>query len=591
MDQRRSRGSWRRIVDKEQGAITVFAGITLSLVITATALAVDIGHQVYTERRLDSVVDMAVHDAGQAIGNRRDPTRSAYDVALQFAQESALRNDFTYDAVAAGNSLILELGMADETTKVFTPFPPGTPAAVLETANALRITATTKTNFAFMPGSAPANSSAIVLLKTKCTTNCNPNVCPTGTAACEYKIANAAVSLGSRLASFNSRDSVLNAVLGGLVGGNVSLSAASYDGLAATDVSLGAIWTELGLDAGSSSEVLETQVTLADLIQAQIDVLTAQGDAASLEAAMSLQALKTATGGNLRYTFDQILDLGLATPGSAADATVNVLSLLSVAAEASNGTNAVTFGLPVSIPGVASGTVSMVVVETPVIAVGPAEQDSLGNWVTHARTGQARMFLNLTLANGITIGTTSAPIRLPLYIEGGTAQADLTSISCQTINTDSTTTVDTETTALTAYIGDVTQGSMSNPSTPPTPAPAQLVNVASLVTVTGYGMHSVAGVEELITFAGLYDDRVEHIGATTLSLDSLSSSSDITVSPLGLTTATVEGQVRAAIDPVLAQIESALLAPLSTTPLGLTFGGAEVANPSADCLYETLITE
>jgi uncharacterized membrane protein len=584
---------------REDGAIAVLAGLMLTVVIAATALAVDIGHQVYTERHLSSIVDLAALDAGHAIGNRREAGRSAYDVAYQYATESMTRNEFDYTLTDEGNSITLELGIGNSATKTFTPFPVGTSAAVLETANALRITATTATNFAFMPGTAGATKSAVVFIEPKTSTGTgtgsgctNAALCPpacTTAALCEYKKANAAISVASTLGSYSSRNSFMNAALGGLVGGSISLTAVSYDGLASAEVTLGAIWTKLGLDAGSVSDVLTSQISLVDLMQAQIDILTAQGGAANLSAATALTTIRNATSASLHFTFQDLLDLGLSVPGSAADATVNVLTLTTVAAQVANGSNAVTFNMPVAVPGVASGLIRMAFIEPPVIAVGAAEQDAQGNWVTHARTAQARIFLDMTLASGITVGTTSVPVRLPLYIEAGRASADLTSIGCQTNNINSTTTVAATSDALAAYIGDVSSGAMSNSSQTPTPTSASIMNAGGLVTVTGLGSLTAASSSGTFNFSGAYPSRVQHLGVSSLSLSNLAATANFSVSPTGLTTATTIAQIRALFAPVLTQVEALVLKPLAATPLGITLGGADIANPSADCQYERLI--
>ena len=571
--------------------MAVLAAITLTLAITATAMSVDIGHQVNTERRLEGVVDLAAQDASEAIGNRRDPAQNPYTQAYGYATQNATNNSFDYANSAAGNAFTVELGIADPNTKVFTPFPDGASVAVLETANAVRVTGTTKTNYAFMPGSGATTAQSVVLIQTKktcctapCTGACGPACCITPTQQ-----AAAAFSIGSDLGSYSSSASLLNPVLGGFLGGSVNLSAVSYTGLASADVTLGKLWTQLGLDAGSTTDVLNTGVTVANLLQAEADLLNAQGDAASVAAATSLLAMKQAADPSLQFTFGDILDLGVNTPGSAADSSLNVLSLASAAAEVANGAHAITFNLPVSVPGVTSGTVTMSMVEAPVLAAGPAQQAPNGNWLTTAHTGQARLYLNLNLANGITVGTTTVPVRLPVYVEAGSADAQLTDIACEQINTNSTVTVATQTQALSAYIGDVSSSAMSNTSTPVTVSPATMASAAGLVTVTGYGTTTVAGSSSNLTFNGTYSSRVQHTGATSITLHNLSSSSNFTVSPIGLSTATVATQLHTLTDPVLSNIETLVLDPLAATPLGITLGGADVANPSADCLYGQII--
>jgi len=606
-------GGRMRLARREDGAVAVLTAITLSLVITAVAMGVDIGAQVFTERRIESIVDLVAYDAGQAIGNHRDPAQNTYDNAWAYATNSATNNGFAYSDTAAGNAMSLELGLADPVTKVFTPFPATASAAVQATANAVRVTGSMRTNYAFMPGNPISTARSVVMIRPKSQSGCVPgstcsNTCASACAGCApaacggcpstgcscapvacWSIANAGMSLGSTMASYDSsRSALLGAVMGGLLHGSVSFDATGYNGLATGSVVLGRLWTELGLNVGSADEVLNTTITLRRLLQAESDVLRRSGDTASVSAANALAAMSTSTDGSLGFTFGDLLDIGMNQASSVASASINVLSLAAAAAEVANGTSLLTFNVPVSLPGVTSATMSMSMIQRPVFAFGAAGQDAAGNWFTHARTAQTRMQLTMNLATPITVGVVSVPLTLPVYIAAGSADSDLTSIACQTINTDSVVGVTARTSALTASIGTVSAGAMANPGAEPTPATATLANVAGVVTVTASGSQSVAGSSTNVTFNGAYAARSQHVGPTAIDLHTLATTATITASGT-LFAASAVTQTRTQIDTALSGLDANLLNPLGKIGLGLAIAGSDVGNPSADCLYGSLI--
>ncbi|MGH2725967.1 MAG: TadG family pilus assembly protein, partial [Actinomycetota bacterium] len=269
----------RRLLCEQRGAISILAGLSLVFLIFSAAMTVDIGSAAWKKRSLQKMVDVVSLDAVRALGDRRNPLIDHYVQALDIAQKSATRNSFDYTDTANGNSLSIELGLADSATKAFTPLT----AAQYSSANAVRVTATNRSDHKFVPGNVALTTRAIAMVEQV-----------------------ASFSVGSRLARLDSSTSpILNSVLGGMLGSTFSLDAVSYNGLADGTVKIGDVWTNLGL--GSSSQILNSEVQVEDLINATATALNNQGDPTSVAAATILGTFATQLTSTAHFKFGDML--------------------------------------------------------------------------------------------------------------------------------------------------------------------------------------------------------------------------------------------------------------------------------------------
>lgn len=142
----------------ERGAVAVLTGLMLSLLVTAAALSVDVGNLIFRKRELQSLVDVSSQDAVRAVG---DLKAQGCMNAPAYAAASTERNGF--DSVATGNTLALEYGTFDATTKVF--------EATLDctTANAVRLTATEQVRHVLVGPTSTLTASAIAYTEPKTT--------------------------------------------------------------------------------------------------------------------------------------------------------------------------------------------------------------------------------------------------------------------------------------------------------------------------------------------------------------------------------------------------------------------------------------
>lgn len=522
---------------RQQGAISVLAAAALGVSIAVAALALDLGHVFWLKRDLQKAADLAslsaLTDLGQATG---------------IAQSIALENDFDYQDAATANSLVVMTGRYDWSTRSFAA---GGAAAEL---NSVQVTVGTTAPYYFLPGSRRVTANA--------------------TAA---RDAVAGFSLGSYLARLNTADSaLLNGVLGGLLGSAVSLDLISYQGLAAGSVTLAGLQAALGL--ATMEDVLNANVTLADLVAA----LNLRGDAASLNAAGILVTVSS----GISWRVGDLIKVDSGNPQKAANAEINLLQLLTLGAELANADSASLINVPlaVSVPGIASVDMALALIEKPSIAIGPARRDSGGEWMTKARSAQVRLRLKLTLLDLVGGGVVS----LPIYIEGGAADAALTGIQCRSPRDSSDVIIQVQPQLLTSYIGEVSDAAMQNHAVPVTPGDATLLDVAGLVRITGHASVPVQTPAQELVFNGPFDqNNTQTAGGSSLGIGGLLNSDlHLDTQVLGLTLPLVGQLLQATLSTLLGSILGpvldGLLDPLLSL-LGLQLGGGDVTAFHLDC--------
>jgi uncharacterized membrane protein len=321
------------------GAVAIFVAIiTCFVVIPVSAVAVDLGMQRVARRDMQSLADVVALDLSRQLDGRTAATITSASPSLQtLADRSRLRNA---SAIGSGTTVTPVLGTTDA-AGVFTAVSGATvPTAVMVTAH-------TSVGFVFISGSGQATRTAIAA--------------PTAVAC---------FKLGSFAASIKTGGStVLGPLLGGL-GSGIDLSVLSYQGLASTQVTLGAL--ALALGAGTPTELVNTTVRLDTFYAAVAQALTAQGDTAD---AAVLNAVKVKLSGAAASTPINVGDLLSVTQGnqSALGLGINAADLIMGAASVADGGSFLSIpGLNVNLPGVTSATTSLKVIEPPKEGCGRA---------------------------------------------------------------------------------------------------------------------------------------------------------------------------------------------------------------------------
>ena len=254
----------------------------------------------------------------------------------------------------------------------------------------------------------------------------------------------ACVSAGPRLVSVDSAQSaILNPLLGGLLGGNLTLSVLDWNAVATTDLRLDAFLGALKVQAGVASvdSALTSLITVAKILEAAAQAAEADGNTAG---AGALRVLKAQVGGlSGTIALGDLLKFDFPT-GAFADARINALNLVTGGAQLFNRTNAVTTGgTPITLSGVsvdlsglglgvntATPTVQLFVqiVEPPIYLCGP--QGSTFH------TAAVRVKLDIDLS-GVNVGVTgtSATMRfttVSAYLEVARADGTLALVNAVT---------------------------------------------------------------------------------------------------------------------------------------------------------------
>jgi uncharacterized membrane protein len=159
------------------------------------------------------------------------------------------------------------------------------------------------------------------------------------------------------------------------------------------------------------------------------------------------------------------------------EAKLNVLNLIGLAAEVANKDHAVEARLPISIPGIATATLTTYIVEPPQIAVGPAGRGPDGEWVTRAQTAQINAELHLELLDLLNLGKTGL-INLDLAINGAQARAGFESFNCTENGPNAV--VGHAVQALRIGVGQFDDMSKLNPNI----VPSDVVNLLGLIVIT-----------------------------------------------------------------------------------------------------------
>lgn len=402
--------------ERQRGAIGVMAAGTLLLALICLALVIDTGRLYFEQRKLQRVADMAALEAATQGG--MCGSQLAGDIQA-FVTASAAKNGFV---PGTGNTLVGTLGTVSldagyggaESRRVF--------SAGGNLADSIRVQATHS-----VPSSLVLNVASLFSGASSTTV--------ISAQAVARRSAMAGISAGSGVLSLDSSNSpLLNALLGGLLGTNLNLDVVTYQGIAGANVSLLALSQQLkaagvNLELGKIDSLLGANVTAAQLLQAMVNAADSS-QLAGVNTALLRTALATINVPTANLTLGQILTV--VAPDSVRDtalsAGVNMLDLLMATALVANKSNAVAVpAQTLSIPGLATQTLSLTVISPPQIAIGYPGKNSDGTWRTQATSTQISLkaavhvdLLNLKLV--------TTDVLLQVDVAKGTAA--LESIKC-----------------------------------------------------------------------------------------------------------------------------------------------------------------
>jgi len=534
----------RRFRADHRGNFAIMSAALMTLVVGCAGLAVDLGTIFADRRKTQSTADLAAITAAANLNN-----------AVNAATATVTQNNYPASALVS-----VQLGTYTANSAIAPQSRFVTPA--VGTANAARVTLNTQTPLYFARYLTGANSYSI------------------RTSATASSTAMASFAIGSRLLSLNG--GVINAMLGSMLGTTLSLSVMDYNALLSAKIDaldfLSALATRVNMTGVTYNALLSSNIKLPDIIAAALAAQQATNGANSATTALSTisQAVSSLT---TKITPGSLVDLGPfanLTVGQKPklSATVSLFDLLSTAAQIANGTNQISTGIDLTLPGLAKVTVLATVGERPVGSSWVA----LGSQGASVHTAQTRL-----LATVQVLGSGSVPaINLPVYVEVASGTATLNAVSCgyPNINT-SQVTLGAAPGIVNAWIGGVTTADMTNFTTAPSPPPATLVTVLG-VTVTGRANAHIGNTTPTsVNFS--YSD-IQSLNMKTVTTTNFTSSLtssllgnlalNVNVGPLALPIPGLGATVASILNGVTSPVDQVLASLLAT--LGVSIGQADL---------------
>ncbi len=522
---------------RDQGGAVTLMGAALTVVIIGIAsIAIDVGMQRVSRRDMQALADVVALDMVRRIDGRSADSISGDPNWQTELDQSVARNDDTM----GDPDVSFELGTLNTSGTFVTVTGSSIPSAV-------RITAESDIDYAIAGGSGHVIRKAVA---------------STETQAC--------FKLGSWAANIDSTKSMLlNALLGdALRGSSLNITTVGYQGLATAYVQLLDLAAELGV--GTVDELVDTEVSLGELLTATANVLTANSDTVN---ASLLNTIRTSITSTVLADVT-VGDLLNVTKGgdSALSSSFNVLDLLVGSVFVANGTNLL------DVPSVAINAgflgniaLDLSVIENAKMACGGINEAT-------ASTSQVDLGMSATLLGLPSILGLSASATVDLDLEFAKAEGTLKAINCATQGSpDEGITVGVE-----SYLTGI---HLSIPIT--------LQGLLGLRVSVSVGLNTTKPItarDVTITVMppyNTYDDAVStssgSLGLTGMT-PTISAQVTAGVLSLGLNLTAITNAVRTSIvNPLLTTIESSVL-PMLQNLLGLSVAGADVfAVSSPDC--------
>ncbi|CAB3760585.1 TadG family pilus assembly protein [Paraburkholderia humisilvae] len=424
---------------RQRGAVAATAALWLAVAVAALGV-LDVGNVFLVRRQLQRTADMAASAGAQSIGGPAG-CKGATDAATF----NASGNDLPPDATIA-----VTCGRWD--APAFNPS--GAPL------NAVQVDVSRDVPYLFVGPSRTVRASATAKAVDVAT----------------FSLATSAATLSN---------GVLNGLLNSLLGTNLALGIVTYQNLAAAQLKLGDL--AAALNAGSIDQLLNMNVTVADLVHAMATALDANGTV-SADVASALGTIAASVPPDLTLnlgnsaTANGLLAVGLADPQGALSARISALDALLFAAEIANGTFAVNVAPALNLGALANVSAQLVVIQPPVIAVGEAGLDADGNPRTSAHAAQVRLYVNLGIANiNVPLLASIKLLNLPLYIEVANATASLQSTQCTASKLTSSSTIALQWGVASLCVSDAAAANVANNTQPSSCAlPATVASVNPL---------------------------------------------------------------------------------------------------------------
>lgn len=390
-----TRGSLTRY-PYQGGAIGFVAILLLLTTLLLTVLIVDSGRLWMQQKKLQTIADMAAISAARNVGCQTDLQH-----ITQMAQQAAMNNGFTGQLSASPNQVLLGRLDTIEGVRQFTA--DGSNQAIY-----VRVTDV-------VPSSLMAGGliGGTVTLHAEAVSASDPPL--------------AIISVGSSTLNLNTEQSVLlNGLLGGILGGPLSLDALTYRGIAATKLTLQDLLA-VSQQIGTLEGLLNTNMQVGELLALIAQAVDRTG-VADVRVVSGVQTIASLAVKNATLKLGDVLALTSPSTEAAATVALDALSLITTTAMIANGVNAINLPLGINIPSIAQINAQINIIEPPQLAIGPAA--GIGTLCTVAKSAQVRtrvavlvnipLLARIDLALGVEVAQGSAGIRSIQNSDGNT---------------------------------------------------------------------------------------------------------------------------------------------------------------------------
>ena len=394
---------------RQRGSVLITTAIALSLIVICL-IGIELGYLFFMKRELQKTADLAALAGAKIISGTN--CADAKISALENANDAATGNmpqgmePLTVSEVICGTWTAL--GQAGSPANRFT--------AASNNLNAVQV----------------SMSRAPISLLPFFTAN--RMIAATATAA--TLLPRASLNIRSTLISVDTGKSlILNSVFSGLLGGNVALDAAGWNGLLNTNVQLlnylDQLAIKLNVAAGKYDELLSTKTSVGNLIDAMASALKAGGSGDSTNISISaLEAIAAAAripSNQPSISLGEILKLQSGTSSAGLDLALQAFQLVQGVVQAANWKNAATASVPVKINGLDVNLMTKIVEPPQFSVIGNpelAKANPLGENKIYVRTASVRTLLSVSLGKtgqtlyNITSGLTTALSNLTSVVGG-----------------------------------------------------------------------------------------------------------------------------------------------------------------------------
>lgn len=383
----------------QKGAISIFGILALVMLIPMTMLTLDTARFWMVKRELQAIADISAIEASKGIACNA----SVADIYAR-ADSAASRNGYKESLLSAPN--VIELGSVTTVSGQHQFLADGS-------AQAVHIKATKK-----IPVSLVARGIF------------GDDILLTADAVSLTSSPVAAFSAGTGLLALNTTDSsLLNSLLGDMLGTNINLDLVSYQGLADTTLTLGDL---INAHSGilNAEELLTYQFSSNELLTLVSNALLSNTSNVASSVINDTVYLAQSAVSSDSISLNAIINLNQFTQEDALNAELNLLNLITSISSVSNGSNGITLPVSLNLPGLTSVDALVNVIEPAQIAIGPPAGNE-SNICTVSKTAQVSVsvpvFVNLLATIDLSLNVQVAAGAVGLRnIEGNNSSTDIT---------------------------------------------------------------------------------------------------------------------------------------------------------------------